>query len=51
MIEIHFSINETEYIIHRLGEYKEIIYANNRQRAANEKDVCRDYGISVSINL
>lgn len=47
MIEIHFSISGTGYIIHKLGEYKEIIYANNRQRVENQKDVCRDYGIDV----
>jgi hypothetical protein len=48
MIEIHFSIKGTGYIIHRNGTYKEIIYESNRQRVGNEKDVCRDYGINVS---
>jgi hypothetical protein len=48
MIEIHFSIGTTRYIIHRTGEYKEIIHEHNRQRVENEKAVCRDYGIVVS---
>jgi hypothetical protein len=51
VIELHFSINGTGYIIHR-GEngHKEIIYEHNRQRVENEKTVCRDYGIEVSPN-
>lgn len=49
-IEIHFSINGTRYIIHREGNYKEIIHADNLQRVENQKAVCRDYGIEVSPN-
>jgi hypothetical protein len=48
MIEIHFSIKETGYIIHRAGKYKEIIYEHDRLRVGNQKEVCRDYGIKVS---
>ena len=47
MIEIHFSINGTGYIIHRAGDYKEIICENNRQRVENEKAVCREYGLEI----
>jgi hypothetical protein len=48
VIEIHFSINRTGYIIHRKDRYKEIIYENNRLRVENQKDVCRAYGLNVS---
>jgi hypothetical protein len=49
VIEILFSIagRERNYIIHRQGEYLEIIYEDNRQRVENEKAICRDYGIDV----
>jgi hypothetical protein len=48
VIEIHFSINRTRYIIHSAGNYKEIIYEHDRRRVENQKAVCRDYGIDVS---
>jgi hypothetical protein len=49
MIEIHFSIpgHESNYIIHRQGEYLEILYEDNRRRVGNEKDVCRAYGLNI----
>ena len=48
MVEIHFSIGKARYIIHKGGEYMEILEAASRRRVENQKQVCRDYGIEVS---
>ncbi|MDR1128154.1 MAG: hypothetical protein LBL20_02490 [Treponema sp.] len=48
--EICFSVNGIEYAIQTQAgkKYKEIVEKKTRRRVANQKQLCRDYGIDVS---